>query len=58
MNKITSILMYLLWTAAIVAVLVTTFTNFQYIDLNALAGVLLLFATINTFLIVAKNSKT
>lgn len=52
-----TLFMYLLWVAAIVALLATTFTNFQYIDLNAIAGVLLMAAIINTMIIAARNEK-
>lgn len=48
--------MYILWIVTIIAVLGTTFTNFQYEDLNILAGVLLFFALINTlFMIFTKK---
>ena len=42
--------MYALWTMAIITVLATTFTNFQYLDLNVIAIVLLFFALLNSFL--------
>lgn len=57
MNKISTIIMYLLWIFAIIALLATTFTNFQYIDLNAIAGVLLLFALVNSFFITSRTDK-
>jgi len=43
--------MYLLWVVAVTAVLATTFTNFQHLDLNVIAFVLLLFALANSFFI-------
>lgn len=48
MGRFFSIVMYLLWTATIIVVLSTTFTNFQYEDLNLLAGILLFLAVINS----------
>lgn len=48
MERFFSVVMYILWTATIIAILATTFTNFQYFDLNVLAGILLVFAVINS----------
>ena len=48
MDRFFSVIMYILWTATIIAILSTTFTNFQYFDLNVLAGVLLSFAVVNS----------
>ena len=48
MERFFSVVMYILWTVTIIAILSTTFTNFQYVDLNILSGVLLLFAVINS----------
>jgi hypothetical protein len=56
MRKFLSIFMYILWTATIIAILSTTFTNFQYFDLNVIAGLLLFFAVINSiFMAVNKE---
>lgn len=55
MERFLSIFMYILWTAAIIAVLSTTFTNFQYFDLNVLAGLLLTFSIINSIFMVSKK---
>ena len=41
--------LYVLWATAIIAVLVTTFTGFQYEDLNFIAVGLLLFALVNAY---------
>lgn len=55
MERFLSIVMYVLWTATIVAILSATFTNFQYEDLNVLAGVLLFFAILNSIFVTIKK---
>jgi len=56
MDRFFSVIMYILWTATIAAILGTTFTNFQYTDLNVLSGVLLAFAVINSlFMVLGKK---
>ena len=55
MDRFFSIVMYLLWIAAIIAVLCATFTNFQYEDVNLLAGILLIFSMINSIFAVVKK---
>ena len=50
--------MYLLWVVAIIAVLAATFTNYKYADLDAIAGVLLFFAFINSFLTTTHAGKS
>lgn len=47
-------MMYFLWIMTIIAILATTFTRFQYEDLNAIASVLFIFAVINSFFVVKK----
>ncbi len=54
-NRLISAVMYALWISAIIAILATTFTNFQYEDLNALAIVLLVFSLVNSFFIIKKR---
>ena len=49
MNRILTIMMYLLWTFTLLGILIITFTNFQYIDLNVIVAVLLFFTLINSF---------
>ena len=49
MNKILTTIMYVLWTATLLGILIITFTNFQYLDLNVFVGVLFFFAVINSF---------
>lgn len=55
MERFLSIFMYILWTVTIIAILSTTFTNFQYFDLNILAGLLLFFAVLNSIFMMAKK---
>ncbi|MCC6758719.1 MAG: hypothetical protein IT395_03730 [Candidatus Omnitrophica bacterium] len=55
MDRFFSVIMYILWTATIIAILSTTFTNFQYFDLNVLAGLLLFFAVINSIFMAVKK---
>jgi len=55
MKILVTVMMYLLWVATIIAVLITTFTNFQYEDLNALSIALLVFSLVNTFFVVSKK---
>ena len=55
MNIFLTVVMYLLWIATIVTILATTFTNFQYEDLNMLALFLLSFAIINSFFSVTRR---
>ena len=49
MRKLVTIMMYILWVGTIIAILATTFTGFQYEDLNGIAIVLVVFASINSF---------
>ena len=48
MNRLFSLIMYVLWIATIIIVLAATFTNFKYEDLNVLAIVLFVFAVLNS----------
>lgn len=57
MEKFFSLIMYILWIATVIAILSTTFTNFQYEDLNILAIVLLVFAGLNSFFMINRNKK-
>jgi len=52
-----SIVMYILWTFTIIAILAATFTNYQYPDLNLMAGVLLAFAVINSLFAASQGKK-
>ena len=55
MNRLVTVIMYLLWILNIIAVLATTFTNFRYLDLNMIALVLFGFALINSFFAISKR---
>ena len=49
MRKLFTVILYILWTISLIGILVVTFTNFQYEDLNTLIGVILFFTLLNTF---------
>ncbi len=51
MGKIVSIVMYVLWIGTIITVLAATFTSFKFVDLNCLAGILLVVASINSYFV-------
>ncbi len=48
MNAFITIVMYLLWGASLLGILVATFTKFQYADINMIVLVLLMFTLINS----------
>jgi hypothetical protein len=50
MDKIFVVMMYLLWVLTLAAILIATFTSFQYSDLNFIAIILALLTIINTLL--------
>jgi hypothetical protein len=54
-DRFLSIVMYVLWIVTIIVILSTTFTNFQYEDLNLLAGVLLFLSVINSIFATVKR---
>jgi len=56
-EKIFTIFLYLLWTLTIIGILIVTFTNFQYEDLNLIAALLLVFTLINSYFAVSKKKK-
>lgn len=55
MDKLIGFMMYILWVASIIAILVATFTSFEYEDINLIATVLFIFAVVNSFFLVARN---
>ena len=57
MGKLITIVMYFLWILAILSVLATTFTDFQYEDLNAMAIVFTVFAALNSYLTLTVRKK-
>jgi hypothetical protein len=55
MEKLISLVMYVLWTVTIIMILAATFTNFQNEDLNIMAVVLLVFSSLNSFFIFSRK---
>jgi len=49
-NKFFTFIMYVLWTVSLIGILVITFTNFRYADLNIIVGVLFLFTVVNSLI--------
>jgi len=50
MGTLMTVIMYVLWSLSIIGILVITFANFQYPDLNTIVGVLFAFTLANTYL--------
>ena len=48
-DKLITIGVYVMWTLFILGVLIITFTNFQYPDLNFFVSVAFFFTILNTF---------
>ena len=57
MNIVSTIILFVLWIIFVFGLLATTFTNFQYLDLNILMGIALFFAGANTFFKLSKKTK-
>jgi len=57
MGGLITLIMYALWILTIIAILASTFTGFEYLDLNVIAVVLFLFALMNTYLTMVKIKK-
>jgi len=55
MEKLISLMMYLMWLITVVMVIAATFTNFQNEDLNIFAVVLLIFSSLNSFFILTRK---
>ncbi len=55
-NILFTIILSILWVLFALGLLVTTFTNFQYMDLNILVVVAFFFAAVNTFLKLGKKT--
>ena len=55
MEKLISLVMYLLWIVTVLMILAATFTNFQNEALNIFAVVLLIFSGLNSFFILSKK---
>jgi len=50
-RKITILLLYVLWVLSLAGILVITFTNFKYEDLNTIVAILFFFTALNTFFV-------
>jgi len=57
MGGLITLIMYVLWVVTIIAILASTFTGFEYLDLNVIAVVLFVFALLNTYFTMAKLKK-
>ncbi len=55
MNKIFTLILYILWTVSLIGLLIITFSNFQYTDLNTIVIILFIFTIINTFFAVKRK---
>jgi len=55
MGKFIIITMYVLWAVSLIGVLVATFTNFKYSDVNIIVGVLFIFTLANTFFTIKEK---
>ena len=55
MTLFITIMMYVLWIVSISGIVTLVFTGFQYMDLNIIVFVLVLFTVINSFLDVHKR---
>ena len=49
MERFFTAVLYILWTLTLVGILMVTFTNFQYSDLNVAVVFLAVFTLINTY---------
>jgi len=56
MDKFFTLIMYVLWMATLVGLVIITFTNFQYIDLNVIVCVLAIFTGVNTIITIKRGS--
>lgn len=55
MEKLISFIMYILWIVTILMVLAATFTKFEHDDLNMIALLLFMFASLNSFFILSRK---
>ena len=49
MNIFFTVVMYAMWTISLIGLLVITFTNFEYADLNTIVIILFLLTVANSF---------
>ena len=55
MDKLVTLVMYILWTLTLIGVLVITFTRFEYTDLNVIVGALFVLTIVNSYLVVKER---
>jgi len=55
MEKLISWVMYSLWVLTIMMIFAATLTKFQNEDLNVMAGILLVFSSLNSFFILSRK---
>ena len=55
MNKLILVMMYVLWAVSLIGILIITFQNFEYSDLNLIVGVIFVFTLINTFFTIKEK---
>lgn len=55
MDKFFTMVMYVLWMATLCGIVIITFTNFQYADLNTIVCLLFVFTVFNTVITVKKG---
>ena len=55
MSKLVTVIMYVLWAVSLIGLLMITFTNFQYPDLDALVIIVFFFTALNTAITVKKK---
>jgi len=58
MEKLITLMMYVLWVITVVMGLLAIFTDFKYDDLNIMALLFLVFTALNTFFVVSKKKST
>ena len=55
MDKMVTMVMYILWTLTLIGVLAVTFTKFEYTDLNFIVGALFVLTIVNSYLVIKER---
>lgn len=55
MERFFTVVMYVMWIVSIIGILVITFRNFEYLDLNIIVGVFFLFTLFNTLFRIGRK---
>ncbi|HOW35265.1 MAG TPA: hypothetical protein PL155_02465 [Candidatus Omnitrophota bacterium] len=50
-----TVVMYVMWAVSLAGILIITFSNFQYLDLNIIVGVFFLLTLVNTLFRIGKK---